>query len=222
MKKLIIFGTTEIGELASYYFDRYSEYKVVGYCVDKAYRTVDHFTDLPVYNYEDLKDIFPPKECSIFVAMAYNNFMKNRSAIYNKVKSDGYQTPTLIAPEAVIHTDQIGENTIIFENVTIQPSCSIGNNVLISPGVMISHHTTIADNVYIGPNVSLCGHNALENDVFVGALSIIAPNVTVKKNNFLGAGAKIFSDTQANSAYLEAQTRRVPQDIKSLKHILYS
>jgi sugar O-acyltransferase (sialic acid O-acetyltransferase NeuD family) len=222
MKKIIIFGTTEIGALVFNYFMRAGKYEMLGFCVDAKYKKEDIFCGQPVYDYNTVKSIYPPDLCSIFVAMAYNNFMLNRDVVYKKVKADGYLCPTFICPEAAVYAEHVGENTIIFEHVTVQPSCSIGNNVLISPGAFVAHDTKIDDNVYIGPNVSICGHNSLGSSLFIGANSVIAPNISLAGNSFIGSGSRIFKNTKQNSAYIEAETKLVPAKLEGLKHILFS
>ena len=80
--------------------------------------------------------------------------------------------PIKIHPTAEVQTDQIGENTLIWQycvilsgakigrncnvnfNVFIENDVEIGNNVTIKPGVQIWDGLRIEDNVFIGPNVT--------------------------------------------------------------------
>jgi acetyltransferase-like isoleucine patch superfamily enzyme len=79
---------------------------------------------------------------------------------------------TKIHPTAEVQTDQIGENTLIWQycvilkgakigsncninlNVFIENDVEIGNNVTVKPGVQIWNGLRIKDNVFIGPNVT--------------------------------------------------------------------
>lgn len=221
MKNVIIFGTSEIAELMHFYFSNSKEFNLLGFCINKEYKTLDNFCNLPVFDYEHVLDNYPPNKCSIFVAMAYNNFMKNREKVFQMVKSDGYSCPSFVCEGAKVLNKKLGENTVVFEHVTIQPGVEIGNNILISPSVTIAHHSKIEDNVYVGPNVSICGHNTIRSNVFIGANTVVAPKVELKGNSFIGAGAKIFQNTKPDSAYIEPGTNPLPGKIDSYKHIIY-
>ncbi|MDY0279161.1 MAG: DapH/DapD/GlmU-related protein [Salinivirgaceae bacterium] len=77
-----------------------------------------------------------------------------------------------IHPTAEVQTNQIGENTQIWQfcvilkgakigvncninfNVFIENDVEIGNNVTVKPGVQIWDGLLIEDNVFIGPNVT--------------------------------------------------------------------
>ena len=65
---LIIFGSGDIAQLAHFYFSTDSEYEVVAFTVDAAYRTETTFCDLPVIAFEEILNHYPPEQCEIFVA----------------------------------------------------------------------------------------------------------------------------------------------------------
>ena len=69
-KPLVIFGTGDIAQLAYFYFSKDSEYEVVAFTVDAAYRTEITFCDLPVFAFEELPTHHAPEQCEIFVALS--------------------------------------------------------------------------------------------------------------------------------------------------------
>jgi hypothetical protein len=70
MRKLVIFGTGEIAQLAHYYFENDSDYDVVAFTVDEAYLTDREFCGLPVVAFENVADRYPPADHALFVALS--------------------------------------------------------------------------------------------------------------------------------------------------------
>ena len=54
-KKLIIFGTGEIAQLAHYYFTNDSNYEIAAFTVDEQFLEEDTFCSLPVVPFETLE-----------------------------------------------------------------------------------------------------------------------------------------------------------------------
>ena len=52
MKKLIIFGTGDIAELAMYYFNNDTNYSVEAFTIDSSYKKSDQFCELAVIDFE--------------------------------------------------------------------------------------------------------------------------------------------------------------------------
>lgn len=69
MKRLVIFGAAGFAEMAHYYFERDSQYKVAAFTVDAAYMAEATFQGLPVIAFEELEASFPPDQTTLFIAM---------------------------------------------------------------------------------------------------------------------------------------------------------
>ena len=86
----------------------------------------------------------------------------------------------------------VGENTVIYPNVTIGPETRIGRDCLIWPGVVIRERVTIGDRVIIHPNATIgadgFGYN-LQNGRHVKIQHI--GTVVVEDDVEIGAGACI-------------------------------
>ena len=143
-KKLVIFGAGDIAQLAHYYFRTDSDYEVVGFTVDEAFRSVDSFDGLPLVAFERLCERFAPEGHALFVALSYAKLNAVRKEKYLAAKSLGYPIATYLSSRAtVLNEGQIGENCFILEDNTIQPFVRIGNNVSLWSGNHIGHHSTI-------------------------------------------------------------------------------
>jgi acetyltransferase-like isoleucine patch superfamily enzyme len=78
----------------------------------------------------------------------------------------------MIHPLSEVKTDQIGENTNIWQFCVVFPNAQIGSNCNICANVLIENDVTIGNNVTIKSGVQLWDGVTVEDNVFIG------PNVT--------------------------------------------
>src|SRR3972149_56326 len=69
MAKLVIFGAGDIARLAQYYFARDSQHEVVAFTVDRQYRQQHTFLDLPLVDFENIVNLYRPRQFKMFVAV---------------------------------------------------------------------------------------------------------------------------------------------------------
>jgi len=214
MKKLVIFGIGEEGELAYYYFKHDSKYDIVAFTVDKAYLTKDTLFELPVIEFENIEQYFSNKEYEIFIAIGYSKINKIREEKYLDCKEKGYKIASYISSKASIFTNKIGENCFILEDNTIQPFVEIGNNVTLWSGNHIGHHSIIKDNCFIASHVVISGGCEIGENTFIGVNATLRDHIKVGKFNVIGAGALILSDTEDNKVFMVKATEasRVPSN----------
>jgi sugar O-acyltransferase (sialic acid O-acetyltransferase NeuD family) len=226
LKKLIIFGTSEIAELAYFYFTNDSSYEVACFCVDDAYFSDSVFCGLPVVPYSELNSKFPPDKFHAHVALSYKHLNKLRESKYNQLKDNGYDLASYVSSKSVFWNDlEMGENCFILENQTLQPKVVIGSNVMLWSGNHIGHGTVIKNHVYVSSHVVISGNCSIGERCFLGVNStikdfckvgddcFIAMDASVAKN--LEAGTVIIS--QKSDVFLESDRRA-----KALKKMYFS
>ena len=81
MKKIVIFGTGEISELATYYMKNDSDYEIVAYTADKDFIKSESFLGKPLVPFENITKIYPPEEYGMHVALSYNKLNQIRKTI---------------------------------------------------------------------------------------------------------------------------------------------
>ncbi|AKC10079.1 MULTISPECIES: acetyltransferase [Rhizobium/Agrobacterium group] len=206
-EKLIIVGDSAFAEVAYEYFSQDSEYEVIGFAVERAYRTKTELFGLPIFVFEELPDIFGKDDVKFYVAIVYSQLNRLRTRLYKAAKDMGYQPASYISSRAFVwHNAQIGEHCFIMEHNTVQPFVSIGDNVVLWSGNHVGHHTKIQNNVFVSSHVVISGFCYVGENCFLGVNSAIANNVTVAADNWLGPSVTISSNTQ------DGQLFRVDQD----------
>lgn len=196
-KKLIIYGIGETADIAYEYFTYDSDYEVLGFTVDKEYKSGDTHLNLPVLDFEELQNKFSPSEVDLFAASTYNKLNRVRTKMYKAAKAKGYKCASYISTKAFVwHNVEIGENVFIFENNVIQHKVKIGNNVVLWSGNHIGHQTIIHNNVYLSSHCVISGFCEIGEYSFLGVNCTFNDNIKLGKDNIVGSGALIVKNTE--------------------------
>jgi sugar O-acyltransferase (sialic acid O-acetyltransferase NeuD family) len=196
-KKLVIFGTGETADIAYEYFTHDSNYEVIGFTVEAAYKKENELYGVPVVSFDEIEKAFKQNEVELFVAISYTKLNRIRAKCYKMVKAKGYKCATYISSKAFVwHNAQIGENCMIFENNVIQHKVQIGNGVIMWSGNHIGHQTKIEDFVYISSHVVISGYCVIGEYSFLGVNATFNDNIKLGKNNIVGSGALIVKSTE--------------------------
>lgn len=210
MKKLIIFGTGDIAQIANFYFEKDSEYKVDSFVVDGEYIKESYFEGLPVIPFEEIEKTKSPDLYSLFIALSYSKMNKVREEKYNIVKKMGYQTPSYISSKCTFLSQYpTGDNCFVFEDNTIQPFVRIGNNVTIWSGNHIGHHSNIESHNFISSHVVISGHCEIKSNCFLGVNATIGHGVTIARETLVGAGAVITKNTDEKGVYVSPKPIKI-------------
>ena len=193
MKKLVIFGISEYSEVASYYFNNHSDYKIVSYTADDEYVTSNKFNNLDVLPYSEIfkhKDI--EDDTLFFIAIGYSKNNEIRKNTYNKLKKDGVVFANFISNDAIIaKNSKIGDNVFILEQNNIQAFVEIGNNVVLWSGNHIGHHSKINDHTFITSHVVVSGGVEIGESSFLGVNSTIVDHIPLSENSFIKANSLV-------------------------------
>ena len=192
MKKLLLFGTGQIAQLAAFYFKHDSEYEIAAFVVDEKYMDKNAFMEKPVVAMEEVIRIYPPSEHDMFVALSYSKMNAVREEKYFTAKEKGYKLASYVSSKATVWPGQtIGDTCFIFENNNLQPYSEIGNNVTLWSGNHIGHHSYIGDNTFISSHVVVSGNVTIGKNCFLGVNSTLRDGITIADYSLIGAGSYI-------------------------------
>jgi sugar O-acyltransferase (sialic acid O-acetyltransferase NeuD family) len=200
-KKLLIFGTGEIGRLAHFYFTHDSHWDVVGFVCDDEFFEEKEILSLPCIPVSKL-NTFSPTKFAMHVALSYKNLNLNRKEKYLYAKEMGYDTPSYISSKATVWSQDIGDNCFILEDQTIQPDVKIGHNVVLWSGNHLGHGTSIADHVYIASHAVISGHCSIGERTFIGVNAAMKDFTEIGEECFIGMGVNITRHCKKGSIVL--------------------
>jgi sugar O-acyltransferase (sialic acid O-acetyltransferase NeuD family) len=210
MAQLVIFGASEIAELAHWYFTRDSEHEVVAFTVDRDYRKDDTFLGLPMLDFETITEHYPPEHYHLFVAVSYARMNQVRAAKYTQAKKWGYTLVSYVSSRCTFLSDHpVGENCFILEDNTIQPFVKIGNNVTLWSGNHVGHEAVIEDHCFIASHIVISGHVHIHPYCFIGVNATLHNNITIATATLIGAGAIIAKDTEEKGVYVPTPAKQI-------------
>lgn len=208
-RKLIIFGSGDLAELAHFYFVKDSDYEVVAFTLDGDYIKEPMSCGLPVVAFENVFEEYSPTDYDCFVALSYSKINSLRMERYLEAKELGYSMASYTSSRAtILNQGRIGENCLILEDNTIQPFVRIGNNVTLWSGNHIGHHSVIRDHAFISSHVVVSGGVEIGEQCFVGVNATLRDHIKVGAKSVIGAGALILSDVARDGVYIGSSTER--------------
>ncbi len=208
-KPLVIFGLSDIAQLAHYYFSQDSDYEVVAFTVDAAYLTDAGFCGLPVAAFDGVAALYPPDTHEMFIAVSYAKLNQLRRDKFLSAQTLGYRMASYVSSRStVLNEGRIGENCFILEDNTIQPFVTIGNNVTLWSGNHIGHHSTIHDHCFIASQVVVSGGVEIGESCFIGVNATLRDHITIGDKCVIGAGALVLTDAEPEGVYLGQATER--------------
>ncbi len=206
-KKIIIFGTGDIAQIANYYFHIDTPHEVTAFTVDKAYCTSENYEGKPLVPFEEIEKHFPPSEYAMFIALSYADMNRLREKKFHEAKAKGYDLVSYISSKCTYLSQYPpGENCFIFEDNTIQPFVKIGDNVVLWSGNHIGHHSEIKPHNFISSHVVISGHCIIESHCFLGVNATLGHGVTIGEGCLIGAGSIITKNTEPWAIYVPARS----------------
>jgi len=216
--KLVIFGSREIATLARYYFEHDSEYEVVAFTVDDDHVDAERLDGLPLVPFSRVAEDYPPDRTDMHVALSYQRLNRTRQEKYEQARKAGFRLASYVCSKSVTWPDlDIGDNCLILENQTVQPTVRIGNNVMIWSGNHIGHGTTIGDHSYIASHVCLSGHCTIGERCFFGVNSTVRDFTSIGDDVFVAMHAAVTADVDDGSVVIGRAGEVLPADDRRSK-----
>ncbi|MGE4457040.1 MAG: acetyltransferase [Arcobacteraceae bacterium] len=199
--KLVIYGIGPFAKLLHYYLTNDSDYEVVAFCADEAYIKEKEFCGLPIVAFEDVEDIYKPKEYKMLVAVGYSK-MRNRKIMFEKAKAKNYALVNYIHSSVINHEIKLGENNIILAGCVIEPNVEIGNNNVIWSMTLLGHDCQIENHNYISAKCLISGDTKIKNLCFIGNGTTMINGLVIENETYLIAGTNLRKSTKEYGMYI--------------------
>lgn len=215
MKKLILYGTGLIAEVADFYFRKDSAYEVAAFTNSAQFIKEERFLGMPVVPFEELEKTHPAAQYDLFIALGYTKTNQVRQQRFTEAKRKGYAFATYISSRAAYYGTPVGANCFILEQNVIQPFVSIGDNVTLWSGNHIGHHSRIGNHCFISSHVVVSGGCDIGENCFLGVNSTLRDNVKLGKFVVVSSGAVVMKDCEERCIVQPAETsyRIIKKDV---------
>ena len=205
---IIIFGTKQIAQLAKYYIENDTSYRVVAFTAHERFIENSEFEGLPVVPFESLTNAYPTSEYQLFAPMTGIKMNQIRKSVFEQGKEMGYTFISYVSSYATNLCKSIGENCFILEDNTLQPFTEIGDNVVLWSGNHIGHHCKIDDHVFFTSHVVMSGNCHIKEGAWIGVNATIRDGVTIGKGSLIAMGSLITRSTENNSFYMGSPAKK--------------
>jgi sugar O-acyltransferase (sialic acid O-acetyltransferase NeuD family) len=208
-KKLVIFGSGELAEVAAFYFAHDTQQEIACFCVDGQFIEEDSFAGHPIVPFEEIEKSHPRAEHDFFVAVGYSGINKLREEKCVDAMAKGYELTSYVSSRATVFPGfEHGWNNFILEDNTIQPFARIGNGVTLWSGNHIGHHSSIGDFAFISSHVVISGGVSIGERSFIGVNATLNDHITIGKRCVVGSGALVTKDLEDESVMTAEPSKR--------------
>lgn len=196
MKKLVIYGTGLVADVAAFYFKTDTDYEIAAFTNSAEFIKERTFNGKDVVPFENIESLYPPSECAVFIALGYAKTNQVRQSRYNEARTKGYQCATYISPRATYYGTPVGDNCFLLENNVIQPFVTIGDNVTLWSGNHIGHHSRIGSHCFISSHVVVSGACDIGENCFLGVNATLRDNIKLGRFVVVASGAAVMKNCE--------------------------
>ena len=189
MKKIIIFGVSDLGRLLLWYLKKDTLREVVAFTANKDYIDQDSYCGLPVIPFENITEIYSPDDYEILIAIGNRKMNDIRKKVFYDCKEKGYTIASYIHSTVSLNSCDLGEGNILLENCLIYPFSKIGKGNLLWDHVLISHDCVVGDFNTFSSYADLCGYVTIGNNGYYGKHCIINDYAKMADYTLVGAAA---------------------------------
>lgn len=198
---LIIYGDSTFAELVKHYFESDSNYQVVAFCVDRAYKNKDELCGVPVLAFEDIESHYSPDDHHIFAAIGYKS-VRVHKMLFEKMLHLHYPIASYISSKAIVDAScEVGANCLILPGCILEPYVRVEDNCFINSGATICHHATIEAHSVLAAGSLVGGYSIVGESSLIGFKASIVELRKVARETLLAAGSLLLQDTQESTMY---------------------
>lgn len=189
---VVLFGVGQLAEVMTDYLREDPNINLVGYTVDRGFLPEkNEFKGRPIVAWEDITTTFPCDRFHLLGPVSYRDNNRFRRDRYLEAKAKGYRFVSFIHPSSHVVGAEIGENSIILEDCTVQPYAKIGACSILWSKVHIGHHAQIGDYCFFASFCGIAGNARVGDCTFFGGQSGLIDNLSVGSDCIIGAGTTL-------------------------------
>jgi sugar O-acyltransferase (sialic acid O-acetyltransferase NeuD family) len=202
MRKIAIFGSTTLANLAHYYLCRNIAMKVDCFVVDAAFKMDDNFQSLPLLAWPEFIETNKVQALDMFVAVGYRS-VQQRAAIYDRIKTQGFNLINIISPDCFIADNAVlGDNNFFMPGVVIEPGAKIGSNNVFWSNTTICHDAVIGNHNFFAANTTIGGEVTVGSRCFFGFSSVVLQQKIIGDDVLIGAQTLMLTNGESLAQFL--------------------
>ncbi len=207
MKPYVLIGAGQFAEYVRYILEETLGETVAAFAVNREYLGGEpqRKDGLPIVDYEELRNIYPPAEYCVAIAFLGNDMFVSREKAFRECADWGYQLPNIIHPSVIDQTLEIGEGNIIGAGTVLAPFTKIGSGNVFFDLSFMAHNVTLGDFNLLTANVTPLGNCVIGSHCYIGGGSTINNKVVLADYTLVGANAFVKRDTKPYDVIVPAK-----------------
>lgn len=168
--------------------------------VDKNVSKNTFIYEIPVLGDDEEIFKYNPNDICLANGIGSTGDLMLRKKVYDFFKEKGYIFTSIVHSFTHISKrSHLSEGVQILPGVVINNDVNIGTNTIINSNSTIEHGCIIGNNVHIAPGCTLCGDVSVGDETHVGTGSSIIQGINIGKRVLIGAGSVVIRNIENNS-----------------------
>lgn len=131
-----------------------------------------------------------------------------RLALFERLRSVGFQTPSIVHPSAVISRNAgIGSGVFVAAAAVVNVGAKIGDATIVNTGARVDHDCEIEPGCHLAPGATLSGSVKVGARTWLGTGCAVRQGVTIGADVLVGVGAAVVTDLEAGKTYVGVPAR---------------
>lgn len=199
MDKIILIGAGGHAKSVIDSIEQAGKYEIVGFSEKFKDEGIQYRGYKVICTDDELEVLYKSGVQNAFITIGYMGNSDLREKLYNKLKSIGFNIPSVVDKSAILATDvQIGKGCFIAKGTIINSQSCISDLAIINTGVVIEHECYVGFNTHIAGKSIICGNVNIGNNVFVGAGSTVIQGIKIGDSTIIGAASNILHNVGDN------------------------
>lgn len=115
-----------------------------------------------------------------------------RITLFSRLKTIGYETPSLISPRAYVSKHATIENgTVVMHDALVNADVTVGENCIINSKALLEHNSKIGDHCHISTGAIINGGTVVNRGTFFGSNAVSKEYATIAEESFIKAGSVV-------------------------------
>lgn len=189
----VIVGAGTYGQVYAAYLSEH--YKVLGFIDDDPSLANEWVAGIRVLGNSEYLFNEVSSSHAVFVPLGENQI---RSEFLINLRNSGFDTPSFIHPQTIIHSSvQVGNAVYILPGTIIMPHTVLEDNVMVSVGVNIAHHVHVGRGSFFSQGCNIGASILIGDYAYFGIGSTIMTGISkVGRNSLIGAGTVVIRDVE--------------------------
>lgn len=202
MKRLLIIGSGDLGQLIAYHAIQDSHYNVVGF-IDDYEKVGVKKMDLPVLGgINNIDSLFKNDKFDYLMLGIGYKHMNARKRIFEEYKQRIPFGKIIHSSAYVDSSSKVGNGTFILPGCTIDKHVFVADNVLLNTAVVVAHDSIINAHCFIAPAVNIAGKVQIKDSCIIGIGSTIIDNINIEEGIQVGGGAVVIDNLITKGLYV--------------------